>query len=310
MRRIAVQAPCSTSNLGPGFDVLGLALDILYDIADVEVVEEKGVFLSVEGVGADRIPTDPERNSAGKAALEFLKRYGLTGVKVNLRKGVPPGSGLGSTGASAGATVFAMNRLLEAGLDKRSLVEIAAQGEIAVAGAPHADNVAPSICGGVTIISSYEPLRVTWFPPPRGLIFSVAVPMSIEKTTKGARAVLPKDVRFSKVIRNLGSSSLVLAGLLHSDPELLGEGMMGDVIVEPRRISLYPGCTEAKRAAIEAGAAGATLSGAGPTMIAIVDPKNADPREVADAMKEAFIAEGIACEGYVGRPTRGARVIG
>ncbi len=310
MRRIAVKAPCSTSNLGPGFDVFGLALDILYDVAEVEIAEKKGVFLTVEGVGADRIPTDPERNSAGKAALEFLKRYGLVGVRVNLKKGVPPGSGLGSTGTSAGATVFAMNRLLGAGLDKRSLVEIAAQGEIAVAGAPHADNVAPSICGGVTIISSYDPLRVTWFPPPRDLVFSVAVPKGIEKTTRDARAVLPRDVRFSKAIRNLGSSSLVLAGLLHSDPKLLGEGMMGDVIIEPKRISLYPGCGEAKRAAIEAGAAGATLSGAGPTIIAVVDPESADPREVAGAMKQAFIAEGIACEGYVGRPTRGARVIG
>jgi len=310
MRRIAVRAPCSTSNLGPGFDVFGMALNILYDIVEVEIVEENGVFLSVEGVGADRIPTDPEKNSAGKAALEFLKRYGLAGVKVKLKKGIPAGSGLGSTGASAGATVFAMNRLLRTGLDKRSLVEIAAQGEIATAGSPHADNVAPSICGGVTIISSYEPLRVTWFPPPKGLIFSVAVPQGIEKTTKGARAVLPRAVRLSKVIRNLGSSSLVLAGLLHSDARLLGEGMMGDVIVEPERISLYPGCVDAKRAAIEVGAAGATLSGAGPAMIAVTDPKSADPHEVADAMKQAFIAKGIACESYVGRSTSGARVIG
>jgi len=309
MRRIMIEAPCSTSNLGPGFDVFGLALDILHDVADVELVEEEGVFLKVEGVEADRIPTDPERNSAGKAALEFLKRHNGKGLKINLRKGVPPGSGLGSTGTSAAATVVAINHLLGTSLDNRDLVEIAAQGEIAAAGAPHADNVAPSICGGVTIISSYKPLRVTWFPPPRDLVFSVALPRGIQKTTKKARAVLPKSVRLSETIRNIGSSSLVLAGLLRSDPKLLGEGMAGDVIVEPKRIPLYPGCAEAKKAAMDVGALGATLSGAGPTMIAIADPERGDPLEVANAMKAAFIAQGISCEGYVGRPTEGARTV-
>ncbi len=310
MRRVVVEAPCSTANLGPGFDVFGLALDILHDVVDVELIEEKEIFLRVEGPEAGEIPSDPERNSAGKAALEFLKRHNGQGLKINLRKGVPPGSGLGSTGTSAAATVVAINRLLGTDLGNRDLVEIAAQGEIAAAGVPHADNVAPSICGGLTIVSSYKPLRVTWFPPPRDLVFSIALPRGIRKTTRKARAVLPKNVGMPEVIRNLGSSSLVLAGLLHSDPRLLGEGMLGDVIVEPKRIGLYPGCVEAKRAAMDAGASGATLSGAGPTMIAVIDPESADPHEVADAMREAFVTQGVDCEGYVGRPTRGAKVIG
>lgn len=309
MKRVVVQAPCSTSNLGPGFDVFGLALDILHDIAEVEVLDEKRVFLKIEGVEAKRIPTNPQRNSAGKAALEFMKRHDSAGVKINLLKGVPPGSGLGSTGTSAAATVVAMNHLFETELSNRDLVEIAAQGEIAAAGAPHADNVAPSICGGLTIISSYSPLRVTSFPPPRDLVFSVALPKGIRKTTRKARAVLPKNIELSKTIRNLGSSSLVLAGLLYSNPRLLGEGMMGDVIVEPKRIPLYPGALEAKAAAIDAGATGATLSGAGPAIIAAVDPESTDPHEVANAMREAFITQGIQCEGYVGRPTEGAKVI-
>lgn len=310
MRRIVVQAPCSTSNLGPGFDVLGLALDIFHDVAEVELIEEKGVFIQIEGIEAGKIPTDPERNSAGKAALEFLRRHDSPGAKIRLRKGVPPGSGLGSTGTSAAATVVAIDRLLKTNLSKRDLVEIAAQGEIAAAGAPHADNVAPSICGGITIISSYQPLKVHWFPPPEDLVFAVALPRGIKKTTRTARAVLPNSVKMSEAIRNLGALSLVLTGLLRSDPRLLGEGMMGDAIVEPRRTPLYPGCAEAKTAAIDAGATGATLSGAGPTIIAVVDPDSTDPNQVANAMKEAFIAQGINCQGYVGRPTGGAEVIG
>ena len=310
MRRTLVQAPCSTSNLGPGFDVLGLALDVFHDLAEVELVQEEGVFIQIEGIEAGRIPTDPERNSAGKAALEFLKRHNSAGVKIRLRKGVPPGSGLGSTGTSAAATVVAINHLLQTNLSKRDLVEIAAQGEIATAGAPHADNVAPSICGGITIISSYQPLKVYWFPPPKDLVFAVAVPRGIKKTTRTARAVLPNSVKMSEAIRNFGALSLVLTGLLHSDPKLLGEGIMGDAIVEPRRISLYPGCAEAKTAAMDAGATGATLSGAGPTIIAVVDPNSTDPDQVANAMKEAFIAQGINCQGHVGQSTRGAKVVG
>jgi len=310
VKSVKVKAPCSTSNIGPGFDVFGLALDILHDIVEVRTRGEEGIVLKVEGTEADQIPTEPERNSAGRAAIEFMERYEIPGLTIRLNKGIPPSSGLGSTGTSAAATVLAIDHLLGANLGKRKLVEIGAQGEIVAAGAAHADNVAPAIYGGLVVISSYQPLKITPFPPPRKLVFSIALPRGIEKTTKRARAVLPEKVELSRTVRNIGSASLVIAGLLRSDPKLLGEGMMGDVIVEPNRISLYPGCIEAKQAALDAGAEGATLSGAGPTIIAVVDPQRADPRKVSEAMREAFTDQGIPCKAYVGRASKGPETLG
>jgi len=310
MKKIVVRAPASTSNLGPGFDVFGLALDVMYDTVEILCLDKKVVLIEIEGIEADSIPINPEKNSAGKTALEFLKRFNESGgFKIKIIKGIPPGSGLGSSGASAAATAVALNHLFNLKLNKRELTEIAAQGEIASAGAPVADNVAASIYGGFVIIRSYHPLEILSFPPPSDVEFALAVPEDIKKTTRQARNVLPKNVALSKVIHNIGTASAVVAGLLLSDASLIGQGMLGDQIVEPVRISLYPGCINAKKAAIESGAFGATLSGAGPTVIAIVNREKADPAEVAKAMKEAFEAEGVKCHGYVSRATVGAQII-
>jgi len=307
--RTVVRAPASTANLGPGFDVFGLALDVMYDIAEVIRLDEKIVTVEMRGVEADTIPADPESNSAGRTALEFVNRYNKGGFKIKITKGIPPGSGLGSSGASAAATAVAISHMLGLKLPTKELIEIAACGEIATAGAPHADNVAPSICGGFVIIRSYDPLEVVTFPPPEKLEFALAVPKGMKKTTKKARSVLPRSIPLIKAVDNIGAASLVVAGLFLSDPYLVGYGMMGDQIVEPARALLYPGYLDAKKAALDSGAVGATLSGAGPTVIAIADPEKVGSVAVANAMKEAFEAKGIECYGYVSRPTVGAQIV-
>ncbi|MCX8191534.1 MAG: homoserine kinase [Nitrososphaerales archaeon] len=309
MERVIVRAPATTSNLGPGFDVHGLALDVMYDTVEITRVDKRGIQIEVEGVGKDRIPTKPSYNTAGRVALEFLRRYGRCGLKIKIIKGIPPGSGLGSSAASAAATSVGLNTFLQTKLDNLSLPEIASKGEIASAGTAHADQVSASIYGGFVIVYSYKPLSVAAFPPPKNVEFALAVPQNIEKTTKQARAVLPRRVSLSNVVNNLGACSLVTAGMILSDPELIGRGMNSDCIVEPARSSLYPGFTKAKLAAIECGALGVTLSGAGPTIIAVVDPLKASAQEVSKAMKLAYESEGVACESYVSRATTGAKVI-
>jgi len=312
--RVIVQAPASTSNLGPGYDVLGLALDVMYDVVEIQLLRSKDIIIEVEGIEADTISRVPNMNTAGRTLLEFQKRYGKHetrimdkyGFKIKVKKGIPPGSGIGSSGATAAATAVAINHLLNLGLDKLELTKIAMQGEMN----PHADNVAPSIYGGFIIVGSYGPLEIYEFPPPVGLEFALAIPKGIKKTTKSAREILPRKVDLPKIIHNVGSVSAVVAGLLLSDANLVGKGMLGDQIVEPIRAPLYRGYLNAKNAAMESGALGATLSGAGPTIIAIVERKKADPHDVAKAMKNGFNSEGIECEGYVSRSTVGAHMIG
>lgn len=307
MNRVVVRAPATTSNLGPGFDVFGLALDAMYDVVEAVRIDG-GVRVEVSGVGSERIPTTPEHNTAGRVAIELAEQAGL-GVELRVRKGIPPGSGLGSSAASAAATAVALNRLFNLKLDQHSLVEVASRGEVAAAGAPHADQVAAAIYGGFIIIQSYRPLRVAAFPPPSNVEFVLAVPRGIRKTTRQARAVLPRQVELERVVENLGAAGFVAAGMLLSNPELIGLGVMGDRIVEPVRIRLYPGCERVKRAAVAHGASGATLSGAGPTMLAIVNPERASASIVAEAMKRAYGEEGVECECYVAHPCGGAEVI-
>ncbi len=303
--KVIVRAPASTSNLGPGYDVFGLALDVMHDIVEIQPRAERDIVIEMEGVEADTITTEPKMNTAGRTALEFQKRLATPGFKIKVKKGIPPGSGLGSTGATAAATAVAINHLLDLKLSKLELTEIAMQGEMNA----HADNVAPSIYGGFVIVSSYHPLEICAFPPPTELEFALAIPRGIKKTTRKAREILPEKIELPKVIHNLGSASAVVAGLLLADANLIGKGMLGDQIVEPVRAPLYTGYLNAKKAAMESGALGATLSGAGPTIIAIVQREKANPSEVARAMKEAFQAEGIECDGYVSRPTTGAEII-
>jgi homoserine kinase len=280
----------------------------MHDRVEIECSDEKVIHIEVDGIEADTISVNPKRNSAGRTASAFLEEFDQCGFKIRITKGIPPGSGLGSSGASAAATAVAINHLLDLKLDKRQLTELAAQGEIASAGTAHADNVAPAIYGGFIIIHSYRPIEVLAFPPPREFEFALAVPRGIKKTTKRARDVLPTRVLIPKVISNLGAASVLVAGLLLSDEVLVGKGMLGDQIVEPARAHLYPGYLGAKKAALDNGALGATLSGAGPTVIAIVNREKANAGEIAKAMKEAFETEGIQCQGYVSRSTTGARI--
>jgi len=310
-KTVGVVAPATTANLGPGFDVFGLALNVFHDLVEV-TLKGAGVTITASGKYAGMMPTAPERNTAGVVARLFLeKAKANTGVEIKVVKEIKPGCGLGSSGASAAAVAVALDHLLGTGYSKMELISLAAQGESASAGFPHADNVAAAILGGFTIIRSYEPLDVISLKVPKNLEVAVAIPEVPvpPKKTEQARAILPDKVPLSKMVHNVGHASTLVAGFAQSDINLIGKGM-SDCVVEPVRAQLIPGYEKVRRSALDAGAAGVAISGAGPTMIAMVNADKVNTLDVAEAMKKAFEQEGVKAEAYRAQPTGGVKILG
>ena len=310
MRRVSVMAPASSANLGPGFDVLGVALNVFYDIVEVSA-EGDAVTLEAEGKYGSQVPLTPEKNTAGLVAKIFLERYKIEGgVRIKINKGVPPSSGLGSSGASAAGAAVALCELYGVDLSMDELVELAAQGEMASAGSPHADNVAPSICGGFTIVRKKKPFRVINLKPPENMEFALLFP-KVEvtaKKTERARGILPKNVPLEDAVYNIGNSCGLVAGILLSNLELIGR-CMEDKLAEPYRAATLPYYWSVRQRALEAGASGVAISGAGPCIIAIVDSLKVQAMKVAGEMLSALKEYGLDGESYVARPSEGARVL-
>jgi len=301
-------APATSANLGAGFDVFGVALDVLFDSVYVETTKDKRIEITVEGIGAEWLPTITTRNTAGIVAQELLRVSGRrTGLKMRIKKGIRPGSGLGSSAASASAAAVAVNELLELGLSKKELVGFAAQGEIASAGTPHADNVSAAILGGFTVIRSRDPLDVTSLLMPENVEFALVLP-EISLSTSVARSVLPKQVSLSDLAYNVGHAATFVAGIALNDVELMGKGM-ADSVIEPARAPLILGLNHVKEMAVEAGAAGVTISGAGPSVIALVNSKKANAEKVAKAMQQGFAKCRIRSQTFCAKPGPGARIL-
>jgi homoserine kinase len=301
-------APATSANLGAGFDVFGVALDVLFDSVYIELTEKNRIEITVEGKGANTIPTEPKRNTAGIVALELLETSEKKcGLKIKVKKGIRPGSGLGSSAASAAATAVALNELLKLHLSKKELISYAALGEKASAGVPHADNVSAAILGDFTVIVSREPLDVVRLPLPRNIEFAIAFPYSSCDTSL-ARSVLPKKVDLADMIHNVGRAASFVAGIMLDDADLMGKGMV-DLVIEPARASLIPGLYDVKEKATEAGASGVAISGAGPSILALVDSKKTKTEKVAIVMCEVFKKYGIESEPLCAKPGDGAKVI-
>ena len=322
--RVRVFAPATVSNLGPGFDVLGLALQQPGDIVDAELYDEPGVqIVSVTGAG-DTLTTDPTRNVAGVAAADVLRRLqdqgrgpatkgqgprpGV-GVRLWLHKHMPLASGLGSSAASGVAGALAVNELFGNPLSRRELMASALEGERAASGSPHADNAAPSMLGGIVLIRSYDPLELVSLPIPPDLRVVVVHP-HCEVATASARALVSeRRYGLGHVVANLGNLGALISALYQNDLGLIGRSI-SDRLIEPVRASLIPGFQRVKDAALEAGALGCSISGSGPSVFAFSD---SDPSaaQVAAAMRDAFRAvAGLESDTYVGPiNARGARVL-
>ena len=289
---VTVRAPATSANLGSGFDVFGVAFDRPADVVTVERARETSI--EVTGVGSEYIPNDPEKNTAGVVASALDAP-----ASISIDKGVRPSSGLGSSAASAAATAVALNELYGRNLSDHELVQVAAEGEAAVSGTAHADNVAPAILGGFTVVREDGVESVDTSIP------LVAVLPDIVISTRDARHVVPESITIEDMVRTVGSAATLTAGMYRDDPDLVGRGMEDDVVT-PARADLIQGYDRAVEAAREAGATGATVSGAGPAILAVTH--SGDQRDVAAAMLDAFEADGIDSRAFTSTIGSGATI--
>ena len=267
MDQVKVFAPATIANVACGFDVLGLALDYPGDEAVVTKTDNNKVVITACH-NAENLPLDADKNVAGVAVQALLDKLGSNqGFEIELTKGVKPGSGIGSSAASSAAAVVAANELLGNPFTRKELVEFAMEGERCATGVAHADNVAPSICGGFTLVRSYEPLDVIKIESPEELWATVIHPQ-LEVKTRDARRVLKGGIDLSKAITQWGNVGGLIAGLYSKDYDLIGRSLV-DVVIEPIRSILIPGYEKVKKATLEAGALGCSISGSGPSIFGL-----------------------------------------
>ena len=266
MDSVTAYAPGSTSNVGPGFDCLGIAVAGIGD--RVTARRSKGIGVRVASVTDPRIPLESHRNTAALAASEVVRRLGaLEGLELVIRKGLPLSGGLGGSAASAVAGAVAANALLEGGLNEAALLQCALEAEVVVAGR-HPDNVAPSLLGGAVVVLGTEPLRYVRLTVHASLRFVFVTP-GYGVLTAQARSVLPQSVPREDAVGQAAALAGLVLALERGNGDLLREAMR-DRLAEPSRIPLYPGFVEAREAALAAGAYGVAVSGAGPTLVAVV----------------------------------------
>ncbi|MEM3006720.1 MAG: homoserine kinase [Candidatus Nitrosotenuis sp.] len=300
---VTAKAPSSTANLGPGFDVFGLALDAFFDEVTL-TKKDRGITV----ITSDQIPTSPNKNTAGLVAQHMKKKFKVKGgLQIRIKKGVPAGFGMGSSAASAAATAVAFNRLYKLNLDANTLVECAAIGERASAGTVHYDNVSASVLGGFVIVRT-DPLDVIRISPPADLRLCVAIPKLLvpPKKTAVSRSVVPKQVKLVDAVTNLSNAAAIVAGFTKKDSVLIGRSIR-DVIVEPAREHLIPGFSAVKKNALRAGALGVTISGAGPSVIAFATKKS-KLKKIAGAMRSGFASAKTDCTIIICKPADGTKI--
>jgi homoserine kinase len=294
MKEMTVHAPATVANLVCGFDVLGLCLEEPYDIMQVRLLDKRQVIIrTTDGFP---LPPDPSLNTAGAPLLEMLATLKQdVGFELNITKQIKPGSGIGSSAASAAGAVVAANELLGNIFSNEELVRFAMFGEKVASGVKHADNIAPCIYGGVTLIRSIFPLDIIPIPSP-ALYVSVLHPQ-IEVRTSDAREILRKEVLLKDAIRQWGNIAGLVAGLMKGDYNLIGRSLE-DVIIEPVRSILIPGFDKIKSDCKEAGAIGGGISGSGPSIFMLSkDKKTAET--VAVVMKSIYDRIGVNYHIYV-----------
>lgn len=288
MNTIKVKSPGTVANLVCGFDILGLALQEPYDVMELSLTDKPGVQINNDD--AFNLPTDPEKNVAGVVLLAVLERTGMKeGFELTIRKQIKPGSGIGSSAASAAGAAVAANHLLGNPFSPNDLVQLAMIGEKLASGVKHADNIAPCILGGVSLIRSIHPLDIVSIPAPP--LYVTVVHPQIEVRTSDARQILKQQVLLKDAIRQWGNIAGLVAGFMKNDYELIGRSLE-DVIIEPVRSILIPGFAELKQRCKEAGALGGGISGSGPSVF-MLSREKAAAEQVATAMQEVYTQIGI-----------------
>lgn len=306
MNEIKLFCPATIANVSCGFDVLGLCLESTGDEMLIRKVNTPGVKISkIEG---QQLPLEAEKNVAGVAALAMLEGLDIDfGFEIEIIKKIKPGSGIGSSAASAAGAVYGINKLLGMPFNPTQLVGFAIQGEALASGTAHADNVAPALLGGFTLVKGYEPLEVVKLNTPKELYATVIHPQ-IEVKTADARSVLKQSVPLQKAIVQWGNLAGLVSALYTEDYDLLSR-CLHDEIIEPMRSPLIPGFLKVKQAVKQAGALGSGISGSGPSIFALSKGKEMAER-AAKAMGEVYKDFGVDYDLHIsGINTQGVKVL-
>lgn len=296
---VHIFGPASLSNLGPGFDALGLCVAGVGDVVKARRVEASGIYLEHDpGIISWVLPKDPAKNTAVIAAKAVLGLLGAEdGVAFTLKKGIPLGSGIGGSAASAVAGAWAVNVLFGCPLDKEALIEAVLDAEDLASGGRHGDNALPALLGGLVLVSSSDPSRYRRIELPDTLHIALVLP-DVEVLTKHAREMLPASVTLRDAVHNASELAFLVDAYRCGDWETVGRCMMQDRLVEPVRAGLVPCYHGVRTAAINAGAFGCALTGSGPAMFALAASED-DAGSIRDAMVEASLSEGVDARGIV-----------
>ena len=286
VKSLKVRATGSVANVSCGFDCIGYAIAKPVDTVTIKTKDSPGVHITLSGSKADTIPPAAKYNTAGKAILSLLNSLDIDqGFNVHIEKGIPPGSGLGSSAASAAAAVVGVNELLGNPLKLEELLVHGMAGEAVSSGGFHADNIAPALFGGIILIRSYNPLDILQLPVPENLFSTVVLPDFVINT-RDARNMLPNRVPLKSAVEQAGNLAGFILGLHEDDFDLLGRSMV-DVFAEPIRAELIPGYHVVQKVAMDTGAIGCGISGSGPALFALSDSEEM-AKKVGSAMAVSY----------------------
>lgn len=282
MKEILLRAPATTANVGPGYDIFAMALAEPYDEIKITLHNSEKINIDIINEKQD-IPANVHDNTAGLAILELLKRKNLTqGVNIRIIKKMPSGCGLGTTGASASACVFGLNKLLSLELSNNEMIDIARMGEVASGGSPHADNVAAALLGGFVLIKSYEPIDVLKLEMPE----SPVVMAVIKKSQRTTRGFITYEIGQEKLKEQMAHCSSVIHSIHTKDIQEFGKAISVDHIAEPVRRAAIPGYSQIKKKILDAGAYGCNISGGGSSVFAVCEENKQD--EIAEILNKGF----------------------
>ncbi|MBU2921295.1 homoserine kinase [Winogradskyella psychrotolerans] len=303
---IKIFSPATVANVACGFDVLGFCLDTIGDEMVIRKTEKKGIKITkIEGYD---LPFEAEKNVAGVSALAMYNALQPDcGFEIEIYKKIKPGSGIGSSSASAAGSVFGMNVLLGYPLNKTQLTNFAMKGEALASKCEHADNLAPAIFGGFTLVKSACPLHVLELPTPSD-VFATLIHPQIEIKTSESRAILPKDIPLNNAITQWANVGSLVHALHTSDYKLLKDSL-NDVVIEPYRKQLIPHFDAIKKASLQAGALGCAISGSGPSIF-MLSKGDATAQNVEKAIRDVYAKTDIAFETYVSKiNTEGIKIL-
>ena len=303
---IKLFSPATVANVACGFDVLGLCLDTIGDEMVVRKVDEKGVRITkIEGF---KLPFETELNVAGVSALAMYQELEPDcGFEIEIKKNIKPGSGIGSSAASAVGSVYGINTLLGSPLNKTQLTQFAIKGEALASGSEHADNIAPALFGGFTLVKSVSPLEILQIPSPDNLYVTIIHPQ-IEIKTAISRAILPKNVPLKNAIIQWANVGSFIHSLHTSDYPLM-QRSLHDVIIEPHRSKLIPHYNKVKQQTLNVGALGTNISGSGPSIFSLCEGiENAN--KVGDVMRNIYSNTGIKFDVHISKiNTQGVKIL-